>query len=742
MPPQTLDTIFATPPPAASPTGQPMNPATSDTLSNIFGKVNQPQSSNPDATRSMLDAAFNPKPPAPDTFMGGKLTPAGEELKTDLQQTGSDIQSKFEGTGENAGQGAIQRGTGIVSDIASVPFKVVADAIDGIFGKINGKPVGKTLLNAPGQAINELGDKISNFKPLQDWVSAHPDAASKLSQVMGTAANLGNISGSILATKGAETGVPKINDIATGAVEKAGGALSVPIDAIKGKVSDMAEQGIKNDWAKPTEYPRFTNAKNIYSSATSRGNDISQVLTNNKLNPSDYVDKGYYNTSELADNIRTDTGKMSKEILGPALKQADYATPPTPIADVIKSAKTNIASDRMITQEARDALVSKLDASAASLEKQYPQGMSLTDMQSEKITRDYNSKYSPVGDIATNAEAVKNKSIADALRSALEAKAPEGVPVKEFNAELQKQYQAADYLDAINGKKAPVSILGKIRQTTGKVIGAGVGVSLGGGGILGGVGGYHIGGMIESMLEGIPNPFKASFLKNLETTNPEAFDTISDYMKQQGTESQMRPQLPSPAPLGSEKNPIIGQPPTSFESPATESKTTSVNPKTGTQYVRDLNTGEKQIINPTVSIPKELQPLAQEAQKYKTAEEFVSKQKPIYHGTNESFTKFDTNKMEGNQAWFTDNKADFANGNSSGSVGTKNVMERYIKPGLKFADEKTASKLYTDQLIQEGYAGKVVNQDGSKWYSLFEPNKDLLTKSQLTDFYNKVKGKK
>uniref|UniRef100_A0A6M3Y769 Uncharacterized protein n=1 Tax=viral metagenome TaxID=1070528 RepID=A0A6M3Y769_9ZZZZ len=140
---------------------------------------------------------------------------------------------------------------------------------------------------------------------------------------------------------------------------------------------------------------------------------------------------------------------------------------------------------------------------------------------------------------------------------------------------------------------------------------------------------------------------------------------------------------------------------------------------------------------------KPIDPLAKEAQKYETAEEFVKAQKPIYHGTPEVFDKFDVARMEGGQAWFTNSKKDILSGEAGAvqSAGqTMNIMERYIKPGLKFADEQTANKYYTDQLIDMGYAGKVVKGEGKTWYSLFEPNKDLLTKSQLTDFFNKVKG--
>ncbi len=62
-------------------------------------------------------------------------------------------------------------------------------------------------------------------------------------------------------------------------------------------------------------------------------------------------------------------------------------------------------------------------------------------------------------------------------------------------------------------------------------------------------------------------------------------------------------------------------------------------------------------------IPKDLQPLAQEARKYKSAEEFVEAQgTPVYHGTPKEFEKFDLSfvgergRTEGRGFYFTDKK--------------------------------------------------------------------------------------
>lgn len=135
-----------------------------------------------------------------------------------------------------------------------------------------------------------------------------------------------------------------------------------------------------------------------------------------------------------------------------------------------------------------------------------------------------------------------------------------------------------------------------------------------------------------------------------------------------------------------------------------------------------------------------------EARKYKTAEEFVKAQQPIYHGTPAKFDKFDTSVSEGNATWFTADKRDIVN-NTAGAVqpaGSRlNIMERYPKPNLKLATPEQADAMFTDQLIAQGYRG-VKYPKGEygdyEWTKLFNPNEDTITRAQLTSIYNRAHG--
>src|SRR3990167_4890421 len=67
-------------------------------------------------------------------------------------------------------------------------------------------------------------------------------------------------------------------------------------------------------------------------------------------------------------------------------------------------------------------------------------------------------------------------------------------------------------------------------------------------------------------------------------------------------------------------------------------------------------------------------------------------------------------------------------------------MDKYGNPDIKLATPEQADKLFTDQLIAEGYRGVKypAEQGQAEWTKLWFPNEDTLTKSQLTDFYEQA----
>jgi hypothetical protein len=160
---------------------------------------------------------------------------------------------------------------------------------------------------------------------------------------------------------------------------------------------------------------------------------------------------------------------------------------------------------------------------------------------------------------------------------------------------------------------------------------------------------------------------------------------------------------------------------------------------------------------PGVSQKPAIDKLTQEARKYKTAEEFVKTQKPLYHGTDQQFETFDKSLAGevqpsdwGEGIYFTDNKE---NAKSFAQVaGGDIVMERYA-PGVKFADGEKLLKdpdfmaalddgmgfvTPAEYIAKKGYGGvKFTNPQGFTEYVVYDPE-NIKTNSQLTDIYNKA----
>lgn len=148
---------------------------------------------------------------------------------------------------------------------------------------------------------------------------------------------------------------------------------------------------------------------------------------------------------------------------------------------------------------------------------------------------------------------------------------------------------------------------------------------------------------------------------------------------------------------------------------------------------------------------KPVSPLAQEAQKYKSAEEFVKAQgTSLYSGSKAKFEQFDFNKADkgglyGNSAYMTPDakRASSYGDNVTEYVVPKNAKllkesefesrVRSITPSVPYGDITIARAKAVEQFIKEGYDG-VKAKDTT---AIFNP-KALQTKSQLTDIWKQA----
>ncbi len=298
----------------------------------------------------------------------------------------------------------------------------------------------------------------------------------------------------------------------------------------------------EENFARPTTENKagYKKATEIYDKAKSEGTDLGKVAVDNGITHDSLIDGKSYNTLDTADLLRQDAMKTSHDLLRPALAEAELGVQKVPISEVRSRllAEVDKIPKTQIT-DAERALMKKnigseySDTSAAA--KVHPDGYSLTDLHDAKIVTSGNAKYKPNGTNADNFSAKSSKTQSDAFRSLLEEKAPPELDIKNFNKELQKKFELADYLESLHTKKVPTNFVSNSIDFAGKILGAKVGAA-----------GYHLGGVLFDSFERMPSPLKAYYLRSIEKTQPEIFKAFQSYIGDQETARLLRKQLPAP----------------------------------------------------------------------------------------------------------------------------------------------------------------------------------------------------
>lgn len=483
----------------------------------------------------------------------GVIKPAQQPAKSTGSQLpnaanyGSDVANAAEGGANQIEQGiqeAKPDGTGNIGNMVEGVGKVLGGAAQAVTSPI------APILKPIGDAINKAGDALADTPYMQaygkDTASLPADQPTAPERVVGTIANYANAAGIVGGGEGIVRNLPDtIAKVKSGVdAVKTATTPNPEDDAAKTQAKTQAAvTSATADWQKPTTLGNgYAKPKAILANSP----DTPKFLAEQGLNPSAHIEDGKYNTSDTADALRATAAKMSNDTLRPSLQYADNTTPKTPVVDILKQTQKNIEADKELTAGEKETALSNASREATALQKNHPTGMSLTDMHDSKITYAGKGGYSPIKDPAADVKAASNRAMASALQKTVEDKAPESVPVKPFNQYLSKYFKGADYLDSLNGKKAPVTLGQKIARGAAKYSGAAVGAKFGGG-IVSEFAGYQIGKALEHAAENLTNPMRASYLRNLEVTNPEAFTRVKAYLNKQSSGNTGTPRLNAPS---------------------------------------------------------------------------------------------------------------------------------------------------------------------------------------------------
>lgn len=430
------------------------------------------------------------------------------------------------------------------------------------------------VLAPVGKAVGAIADKISDIPAVQKF--ANSSAGDVTSRVAEDISNLDTIVGGVAGVKGVPEAGAAITNRLKVTPEESAAMDTAKVNAQSASTAAQVDK-VATEWQKPAGVQ--TASFNKTRDALSVAPDSPKFLAQQGITPSSVVEDGRYATADAAQSLRDTAAKMSTDTLRPSLQMADYSTPKTPVTELTSNAIDALNKEKGITPGDKETITANIQKEASALQRKYPDGMSLTDMHDEKITYANNGGFHPLKSASDNNTATANRVYASALQKAVETKAPPGVPVKDFNSYLSKYYKAADYLDTLDTKKAPLSFGEKVRGAAIKYGSAAVAEHFGGG-VVSAFAGYSVGKAIEHAIENLTPSMKSTFIRNLEVTNPEAFTKVQEYLKSQTSGNTGTPRLPaatnrSPIPLAASKD-------TASVAPyAAKTKLPTVNPKTG-----------------------------------------------------------------------------------------------------------------------------------------------------------------
>lgn len=499
-----------------------------------------------------------------------------------------------------AGLGAAAAGVGAVF----APFAASADAIipqgnselgkfasDTAKGAVVGAELGSVIPGAGTLAGGGLGALFGAgmhvVNAVKDAIFAHTNISEPDKAMVNNALNVGlavigeKVGESKTGSKGLNT---DISDISAQSVKenlpKLPPTTPPETQAPEFTPEELSThlQGVAEDWAKPTTDPasQYANARTVLA----KDPQIPTNLAKEGINPFTHIDdNGKFDTKSTAESIREDNGKLAEDNLRPALAEADNSTPPLAVSELSPSPDTTYG----ITAGMAEKVKAAIDQEQAALQRKYPNGMSLIDQLNEKINYAKQGGYAQFKPESENIKAIANRSISNSFDSNISTHVPADLDYDAFQTHLASRYKMADYLDALNGKKVPVSAKLNMIRMGSKFLGAAAMRHLvpGMGDLITSFAGYQSGKMLESYIEKLTNPMRDQFLQRMQQSNPEAVQGLQKYMSDAEVQRANTPRLPAGSALGTDKNPIITpapKTPTSYEPQAQKINNESLKP--------------------------------------------------------------------------------------------------------------------------------------------------------------------
>lgn len=549
--------------------------------------------------------------------------------------------------------------------------------------------------------------------------------------------------------KGA-TGKDTISTIAKPITGGADTSLSGIASRYVEPLSAKAVTQTADEWARVGS--DYVKSNKVLSRSEARGKDPTKFLAERGINPD--TTKGVGERMAIADRIVTEDVKPFEEVLQKSLREADLSAPKVSLEEVERRALAKVRNKPNLTALEEESILADTRAEFDALKRKYGYSISREEMNVQKKAYWASKKWDATKPLKNDINAEIGRAFKDTIEESVD-----DVNVQELNRILGDHYDSATFLRSVDGKAGKATIGDKAKRAVVRAIATATGGAVGG--TTGGVTGFILADSINTAMNSMSNPVREYFLSRLRVTNPEIYDEYVktlNYLQKRDVIRASQPKLGGPTPLGTEKNPIITPAPTTYEASVQRGNQGNLGGKNSQS--KQTSSISKNAIS---SNPTTQSALLQEARKYKSAEEFVSKQTKLLHGTDKKFDVFDTSKLGMNEKDVASRNAFFFTDSldTAKSYG-KNLQERYGA----FKNPKVIDM--EGEMLSGGSGGKdirgIMNEavleakkngndvvifknlsDRKDWgnyevathYAVVDTNK-ILTKSQLTDIWNKA----
>ncbi len=669
--------------------------------------------------------------PARESIQGlGELYGGGEngianKLKNNLLTGGGEyIEGVTQGDGAGlykATKGLLKAGLRSAGDVANTIFAPISAAI-GVTG------IGKATESAGDWLVDNYGDILTDNPTFQKFAIEHPNAGEDFNRALAiglSAFDTGKLQPSTAITRTK----PQLTQLQTDIANRLPSAVQKTTEELANIENNYIKTRKANEYSKDTLASRERLAK-------------SGVLENAA------DDNGLIRTKQkggAVERYRQVTIDGAEDIVRKGLEQEGKIIN---LAEVSRDLTSRVMKSGLEGADLQAGLTGVTREIQGLLKRADAQGnIPLYKIHDAKINTTKNINYNTPPETATF-----RKALASGYKTIVENTSK--LPVKAVNGELGKYYADIKRLENLDGLRVKGGKLGKYTsQIAGNIAGGAVGGLTGG---LGGVAlGTIVGGEVAAMLKGKSMAGTFGEVKSAEVPK----STILDNAKMTFPNARLK----LPAGRGGadvqQNIPIEMLPPSSMEAPAK-----LINRETNSYKSDNIGkTDQSQVIKESLSsskgstIPEELQALAQEALKYKSAEEFVKAQgTPMFRS---SASPFDVKKMGSDGVFVSPDKPFVERWQKA--QGYKNFEEFVISPNAKILKRADFPKEFVrnegglnftsldDQAKIIAYAKKN-GFDGIEDYSMRAGNKidhefavwnkDVIkTKSQLIDIWNKVK---